>query len=142
MGTVGNMRISEAAKRAGTTFKEGESGNPNGRPKKGIALVNAELAERGFEPARKQDVEATYMAMLQLGESDLKAMALDTERPMLVRVLAKNMLGGKGFDIMERMLDRGVGKPTQKEEVTMSVNTELDEKRLAMVERLKALNKG
>jgi hypothetical protein len=29
------------------------------------------------------------------------------------------MLGGKGFDIIEKMLDRSIGKPTQKEEVKL-----------------------
>ena len=40
---------------------------------------------------------------------------------MLVRILAENMLGGKGFDIVERMLDRGIGKAMQREEVTGDV---------------------
>lgn len=39
---------------------------------------------------------------------------------MLVRIIAKNMLDKKGFDIVERMLDRGIGKATQKEEVNHS----------------------
>lgn len=97
-------------------FKPGESGNPNGRPRRGIAVVNEELKEAGFLPASKQDIEANYLSMIGADEATLKAMANDKDRPMLVRVLAKNILGGKGFDVIERMLDRGIGKPTQKTE--------------------------
>lgn len=46
------------------------------------------------------------MQMLQLEEKELKAIVEDKDRPMLIRILAKNMLGGKGFEIIEKMLDR------------------------------------
>ena len=44
--------------------------------------------------------------MLQLGQADLTAFANDKDKPMLVRIIAKNMLDKKGFDIIEKMLDR------------------------------------
>lgn len=94
-----------------------ETMNPNGRPKKGIALVNSQLAEDWYSPATKADIEANYMAMLQLWQEKLTEMANDKNQPMLIRIIAKNMLSGKWFDIIEKMLDRGIGKPTQKEEV-------------------------
>jgi hypothetical protein len=36
----------------------------------------------------------------------LKALEVDKTKPMLIRILVKNMLSGKGFDIIEKMLDR------------------------------------
>lgn len=90
--------------------------NPNGRPRKGISLVNHELAEKGFTPATKQDIEANYMSMLQLSQEDLSKLANDKDKPMLVRIISKNMLWGKGFDIIEKMLDRGIWKAIQKQE--------------------------
>lgn len=48
------------------------------------------------------------MAMVQLGETELKAMVTNLEKPMMIRILAKSMLSGKGFDVLERMLDRGI----------------------------------
>lgn len=98
-----------------------ETANPNGPPRKGISLVNQELRDKGYEPARKQDIEETYLSMLQLGKSDLEKIEKDSTKPMLVRILAENMLGGKGFDIIERMLDRGIGKAMQREEITGDV---------------------
>ncbi len=40
---------------------------------------------------------------------------------MLIRIIAKNMIGGKGFDIIEKMLDRGIGKATTTEVATLKV---------------------
>lgn len=39
-------------------------------------------------------------------------MAFDQKRPMLIRILAKSMLDKKGFEVIEKMLDRGIGKAT------------------------------
>lgn len=99
--------------------KKWETANPNGRPKKGIALVNEQLAKEWIHPATKADIECNYMAMLQLWQEKLTEMANDKGQPMLIRIIAKNMLWGKGFDIVEKMLDRGIGKSMQKEEVSM-----------------------
>lgn len=53
------------------------------------------------------------MSLLQLPESELKKMLKDTKQPMLIRILIKNMLSGKGFDVIEKMLDRGIWKSVQ-----------------------------
>lgn len=98
-----------------------ETANPNWRPRKGISLVNKELADAGFVPATKQDIETNYMSMLQLSQADLTEIWNNKDKPMLIRILAKNMLGGKGFDIIEKMLDRGIGKAMQREEISGDV---------------------
>lgn len=64
----------------------------------------------GYTPATKADIEANYMAMVQLNEKEMKEIAFDVTKPMLVRILAKNMLSGKSFEVIEKMLDRGIGK--------------------------------
>ena len=97
-------------------FQKWETGNPNGQPRKGISLVNKQLEEKGYSPASKQDIEANYMSMLQLWESELIELWQDKNQPMLVRILAKNMLWWKGFDIIEKMLDRWIWKSVQREE--------------------------
>lgn len=93
-----------------------ETANPNWRPRKGISAVNHELEEKWYKPATKQEIEANYMAMLQLKQEELLELWNNKEKPMLVRILAKNMLDKKGFDIIEKMLDRWIGKATQKME--------------------------
>lgn len=97
-----------------------ETANPNGRPRKGISLVNKQLEQEWYSPASKADIETNYMAMLQLEEKKLSEMVTDKSQPMLIRILAKNMLSGKGFDIIEKMLDRGIWKPKQTNEIDVT----------------------
>ena len=92
--------------------------NLKGRPKKWISAVNDELKKKWFEPATKQDIIETYLSLLQLDRNHLVELSNDESKPMLVRILVKNMLGWKGFDIIERMLDRWIGKATQINEHT------------------------
>lgn len=84
-----------------------------GRPRKGIALVNQQLAEKGYDPVKKRDIEDNYLAMLQLEKEELEILKEDTTKPYLVNILAKNMLWDRGYDIISSMLDRGIGKPAQ-----------------------------
>lgn len=97
-------------------MKPWETLNPNWRPRKGISAVNHELEEKWYKPATKQEIEANYMAMLQLKQEELLELWNNKDKPMLVRILAKNMLDKKGFDIIEKMLDRWIGKAVQKME--------------------------
>lgn len=59
------------------------------------------------------------MAMVQLPQAKLKAFTEDKDKPMLVRIIAKAMLSGKGFDVIEKMLDRGIGKAVQRDDLTV-----------------------
>ena len=94
------------------------------RPRKWISLVNAELKEKWYSPATKAEIEENYMSLLQLEEDQLKEMATDKTKPMLIRILIKNMLWWKGFDIIEKMLDRWIGKAKQTSEVELNVMKE------------------
>ena len=120
---VWNPNIWNEAKKAGTIFKKGESWNLNWRPRKWISLVNKELAEQGYAPATRQDIEENYMQLLQLKQEELVRLWKDDKQPMLVRVIAKAMLSWKWFDVIEKMLDRGVWKATQP--VIAQVQTEV-----------------
>ncbi len=100
------------------------------RPKKGISLVNEQLAQEWYDPAKKSDIEINYMSLLQLWEQRLKLLVNDQEQPMLVRILAKNMLWTKWFDIIEKMLDRGIGKPAQKIDWEQKVDVSVTDERI------------
>jgi len=56
------------------------------------------------------------MAMIQLSEPELKPLMTDMTKPILVRIIAKNLLDKKGFDIIERMIDRAHGKAEEKKD--------------------------
>lgn len=96
-----------------TRIKKGEVRNKTWQPRKWISYVNEELNKAGYSPATKQDIEVNYMSMLQLPQSELMKLWNDNDKPMLIRILAKNILWWKGFEIIEKMLDRWIGKANQ-----------------------------
>ena len=98
-----------------------EGRNKTGQPKKGISLVNYELKVMWYDPASKADIQENYMAMLQLSESELKTLLKQLDKPMIVRIIAKNLLDKRGFDIVERMIDRAHGKAEEKNNMVHKV---------------------
>ena len=99
--------------------------NTKGQPRKWIALVNEQLEAKWYKPATKQDIEVNYMNLMNLTQEELLEMWKDSKQPMLVRVCIKNLLWGKGFDVIEKMLDRWIGKAIQKQENDVNIKWEL-----------------
>jgi len=93
-----------------------ENINKKGRPKL-VSKVLVELKEKGYEPVTSEQVKAIYEHLLNLNETELTEMVNDKTQPMLTRIVIKEMLKGKGFEVIERMIDRAQGKATQKLEV-------------------------
>ena len=87
--------------------------NKNGRPRKLIGTVNKELEEKGFTEANKQEITSCYLRLININEEELKAISNDKEQPILVKIVSNSILSDKGFDIIERLIDRGVGKSAQ-----------------------------
>lgn len=102
-------------------FKKGVSWNPKWRPRKGICLVNEQMKEAGYSPAKKMDIEETYLTLMQLSEKELNEFINDKKAPMLVRIIWKNMKSKNWFDVIEKMLDRWIGKATQVVETDLKV---------------------
>jgi len=92
--------------------------NRNGRPRKLIADVIAELEKQGIKAATKSDIQDIYMRLINVEIPELEQIVKDTTQPVLVRIVGKNVLSGKGFDIIEKMLDRSIGKAEQKTDIT------------------------
>ena len=92
--------------------------NRNGRPRKMIADVIAELEKQGIKAATKSDILDIYMRLINIEIPELEKIVKDEEQPVLVRIVGKNVLSGKGFDIIEKMLDRSIGKAEQKTDIT------------------------
>lgn len=95
-----------------------ETANPNWRPRKWVALCNDLLEKAWYTPVTKQEIETNYLSLMNVDEETLKEMANDKAQPMLIRILIKNMLGTKWFEIIETMLDRWIGRPKQQTDIT------------------------
>ena len=105
-------------------MEKGETLNPNWRPRKWISLVNKQLADMWYTPAKKADIEETYLQLIQLTEKELKTLFEDKSQPILVKILASNMTNkSKSFDVIEKMLDRSIWKAIQK--VQADIQTEV-----------------
>jgi hypothetical protein len=103
-----------------TQFK---SGNPGGgRPRKTINSVNKELEEQGIKPATPNDIKDIYLRLVNLKIDDIKKLVEDTEQPALIRIVGKRIFESKekGYDIIERMLDRSIGRPNQSVEIGLT----------------------
>jgi len=103
-------------------WKQGESGNPNGRPKKLVSSILADLKNKG-ELVTRHMVTETYQVLMSLNEEQLKEITNDKEQPMINRIVAKEMLSKKGFDIIEKMMDRANGKAMIMQEISQDVTT-------------------
>lgn len=108
-GGKGNIKPSDNPK----PFKKGNNANPKGRPKKLIGTVNMELEKKGYSEPTKQEIISCYLRLINTDEAELISLTQDKEQPYLVKSVAENILSGKGFDIIERLLDRAIGKAVQ-----------------------------
>jgi hypothetical protein len=93
--------------------EKGETANPNGRPRKTINSVNKELEEQGIKPTTANEIKDIYLRLVNMEMTELKALVENQKQPALIRIVGKKILSEKGFDIIEKMLDRSLGKPNQ-----------------------------
>lgn len=93
----------------------------NGRPRKFVSFVLEELRKQGYENIRKGQIVDIYETFLALPEELIDELISDKKVPMIYRIVGKEMLSKRGFDVIERMIDRTQGKPTNKTELSGEV---------------------
>lgn len=95
--------------------KPWQTNNPNGQPKRTITAAIEELKAQWFQEVKKVDVQAAWQYMMWVDHDTLKAIWADKTRPMIIRIVAKQLLSSNDQAYMlERMLDRVHGRATQK----------------------------
>jgi hypothetical protein len=100
-------------------MKPWETANPNWRPRKWVSLFLHNCEEDWIEPIKKQDLEATYLSLINMDWEELKKVWTDEKQTVLVRKLAKFIADAKDIDIFEKMLDRWIWKAKTTEDITI-----------------------
>jgi hypothetical protein len=104
-------------------MKKGTTLNPNGRPRKLISETIKELEAEGVKQTTTTEIKAVYLMLINLTIPELESRVKDSKQSALVRIVGKAILSGKGFEIIERMLDRSIGKAQQTIDNTISQKT-------------------
>lgn len=117
--------------------------NRTGLNRKLISSVNVNLENLGYKEATKNDIISCYLRLIQLTIPELESMVRDNSQPALVRIVGREILSGKGFDVIEKILDRGIGKPTQNVEMKQIQDKDMtpEETRNFVLSTLKELKK-
>lgn len=113
--------------------------NRKWRPKKWVSFVNEELKKEGYTQVKKQDIIENYLSLINLPEEKLKIMVNDSTLPIFVRILIKNILSKKWFDIIEIMLDRAIWKATS---INENINIDMKPFENITIEIIKDENKN
>lgn len=95
-------------------FKPGESGNPNGRPKKIYTL----LKQSGYS---KDDIRDAFEEIGWQSLEDIQEVLDDPTKPAILKVIARAFLRGaeKGdFRYVSEIITHAIGKPKEQVDVT------------------------
>lgn len=84
-----------------------------GRPPKLITTTIRELKEQGYQPATAAQIREASEFLITLDREKLADIAKDEAQPMYLRIVAKELLGKKGHDVVNSILDRNYGKAKQ-----------------------------
>jgi len=94
--------------------EKGDPASPDvGRPKSSLRRLLDEWDKQGKGRASKTDIDLAYTRAMDMSEDEMKVTANDKTAPMLLRIVCRELLKNRGFDTMEKMIDRAYGKSTQ-----------------------------
>jgi hypothetical protein len=99
-----------------TAFEKGKSGNENGRPRKLVSTILADLKTKG-EIVSKSMVADAFQVLMSLTQKELTDIANDNDAAILMRITARELLGKKGFEAVAALLDRAHGKAMITQEI-------------------------
>ena len=99
-----------------TSWERGQSGNPNGRPRRALSALSQKLDIDFKVSLSREDKFQSLESLLEMSIEELKAIALDKSTPAFMVIVAgairKDLATGKAQTLNE-LLDRFFGKPKQ-----------------------------
>lgn len=93
--------------------EKGDPGGP-GRPPRLISTVVKDLRASGYERATAGTVVEAFETLLNVPEDVLTEMVKDKSQSMALRIVGKAMLSSKGWEVLQAMMDRAHGRPSQR----------------------------
>lgn len=84
--------------------------NRQGRPKKQLSIILTEVQELGYKSPSDSEIVELCWLLLSLSEEELKRIERSNEFPMIMKIIASRLLSNRGFETVEKILDRIYGK--------------------------------
>lgn len=107
-------------------FKKGQSGNPKGRPKKLVSHITEMLKKEGYDSVTANHIKDAYLTLINLPIKEVQDIASSSAKqdyPLLYKLVAKELLGKRGAEMLEKLLDRSIGKSSSSVDITSNGNT-------------------
>lgn len=107
----------------GNQFKKGDERiNRKGRPPKLLNQLNEELREKGYEPVTESQIIEAYLLLLNMKKDDILDLIRNGEVPAIFEIAAKGIGQERGLQAVEMLLERAVGKPQNRTELSGDVD--------------------
>lgn len=89
-----------------------ENINRKGRPRTLISEINKKYKEEGYEAATVAEIKEAYLMLINMPLSEIIEISKkeNDDHPLLYKLVAKELLGKRGVEMLEKLLDRALGK--------------------------------
>jgi len=105
-------------------YKKGQSGNPKGRPPKLVTKILNELKVKG-EVVTSNTVTQVFKVFLSLTLKEVVEISKNKSYPIIYTLTAKAIIKD-GFEVIEKLLDRANGRPTQMHQQSIDMKVSKD----------------
>jgi hypothetical protein len=118
------MANEKSLKNLKPAWKKGDpSPNAKGRPRKVFTDLAKKYQAEGYPPVKARDIAEAYEVLIGLPQDKLIEIMKDESQPILFKIVIKSLVGNRGLEAIETMLDRVHGKPKQVNELSGAVDS-------------------
>lgn len=84
--------------------------NREWRPRKQFSVILSEVENLWYKRPSDSEIAQLCWLLLSLTEAELKRIDRGNEFPMIMKIIASRLLSNRGFETVEKILDRIYGK--------------------------------